>query len=315
MMASLWNDAGRPRLPIALWSAASITLLLGLSLPVVTLRAGFTHDTYSVLGGIADLMRSGEVLLALIVLGFSVFFPRAKLVVLARVLFHPADAARRARLVRTLERLGRWSMLDVFVIAILIGAVHLGILSEAHGEPGVYVFGAGILLAMLATHTVQRLSPPERLRLQPSAPGERWLGVAALVLFLIGLARPLLLVEKFRFWDHEYSVFGATARMLAEGESGLAAAVLFFVVLLPLARMLGLVLLRWSRAPERLARPVLELEKWSMLDVFGLALLVVIAKIGSVASVRVLGGAWVLLAAAALSMLDSWRLRSPRESR
>lgn len=54
-----------------------------------------------------------------------------KLGLLTHVLFRPVDDARRSRLVRTLERLGRWTMLDVFVIAILIGSVHLGILSEA----------------------------------------------------------------------------------------------------------------------------------------------------------------------------------------
>jgi paraquat-inducible protein A len=312
-MASLWKEAGRPAAPAAVLLLAGGTLALGLDLPVVTLRTGLAHDRYSVLGGIADLARSGEVLLALIVLAFSVVFPIAKLGALALVLFRPVEEQRRARLVRTLERLGRWSMLDVFVIAILIGSVHLGILSEAYAERGVYVFAAGILLSMFATLAVQRLlrAPRPRVRVPAASAAERWASLTALFLFALGLFLPLMVVQKFRFWDHEYSVLGASRRMLDEGEYVLGAAVLFFVVLVPLARLLGIVLLRWSRASERFARAVLALEKWAMLDVFGLALLVVVAKIGSVASVETRIGFWILLAAAALSLRDSWALRRP----
>jgi uncharacterized paraquat-inducible protein A len=258
-----------------------------------------------------DLAHSGEVLLALIVLTFSVVFPIVKLGTLAHVLFRPVDEERRARLVRSLERLGRWSMLDVFVIAILIGSVHLGILSSAYAERGIYVFGAGILLSMFATLGVQRLlgGARERIDVRPASRAERWASLVALLLFTLGLFLPLMVVEKFRFWDHEYSVWSASRRMLAEGEYVLGAAVLFFVVLVPLARLFGLVCLRWARRPERFARAVLALEKWAMLDVFGLALLVVVTKIGAVASVETRVGFWILLGAAALSFRDSLALR------
>jgi paraquat-inducible protein A len=310
-MGSLWKQAGRPLAPVSVLLVASITLAVGLSLPVVTVRTGLAQDSYSVLGGILDLARSGEVLLALVVLSFSVIFPIVKLVVLARVLLRPLSEERRTRLVRSLELLGRWSMLDVFVIAILIGSMHLGMLTEAYAERGIYVFASGILLSMLSTYAVHRLLRDPRPVARGPAPTrlERWSSLSALLLFTLGLFLPLIVVEKFRFWNHEYSVWGATRRMLDEREYGLAAAVLFFVVLLPLARLGGIVLLRWSRAPERFARPVLELEKWAMLDVFGLALLVVVAKIGAVASVDIRSGFWILLAAAALSLRDTWALR------
>jgi paraquat-inducible protein A len=315
-MPSLWKDAGRPALPVALLLAGGTVLAIGLTLPVVTLRSGLAREAYSVLGGIRDLARSGEVLLAGIVLGFSVLFPIAKLGLLTRVLFRPVAAERRARLVRTLERLGRWSMLDVFVIAILIGSVHLGVLSEASAERGIHVFGSGILLSMMATVSVQRLlgtaRVPQSARLPPAGRAARWTSLLALLLFLLGLALPLMVVEKFRFWDHEYSVLGASGRMWREGEHALALVVVSFVVLLPLARLVGLVLVRWMSRPERLLTAVLRLDEWAMLDVFGLALLVVVSKIGAVASVETRLGFWVILAAAALSFRDSWTLRSVR---
>jgi paraquat-inducible protein A len=313
-MRSAWRNCGRPLVPVLALLAAAVTLGIGLGLPVITLRTGLAHDSYSVLGGIVDLASSGEVLLALIVLAFSVVFPVAKLGALALVLFRPVPEERRARLLRSLERLGRWSMLDVFVIAILIGSVHLGILSEAYAERGIYVFAGGILLSMLATLAVQRalVRAREPVHVPRSTLAERWSSLLALALFALGLCLPLMVVEKFRFWDHEYSVLDASRRMLAEGEYVLAGAVLFFVVLLPLARLIGIALLRWFRASERFARVVLGLEKWAMLDVFGLALLVVVAKLGALASVETRVGFWLLLAAAALSLRDSWALR--RES-
>jgi len=312
-VGTLWKEAGRPLLPRALVWAATLVFALGLSVPVVTFRTGLAHDTFSVLGGIVDLAREGDELLAGIVLAFSVVFPVVKLVLLQHALHGPLSAERRARLVHALERLGRWSMLDVFVIAILIGAMHLGILSEASAEPGIHVFAAGILLAMLATRSVLGLlrEAPVELVILPSGRAARALSLLALALFLLGLFLPLIVVEKFRFFDREYSVLDATRRMFTEGERGLALAVAFFVVLLPLARLLGLVWLRCARRPERFARAVLALEEWAMLDVFGLALLVVVAKLGSVASVEIRAGFWVLLLAAALSLRDSWALRRP----
>jgi len=300
-------------LPVGLTASAALFLAAGLTTPVVTLRRGLSHDSYSVLGGIADLAHSDQLLLALIVLAFSFVFPIAKLVLLGALLASPVGEERRARLLRILGALGRWSMLDVFVVAILIGAVKLGMISEAHAERGIYVFASAILLSMFATVSVDRSAragvPARRLAPVRSSAIERGLSLAALVLFAVGLGLPLMVVQKFRFWDNEYSVLGATRRMFAEGEHLLAGAVLFFVVALPLAHLTGLALLRWTRTTETTLRVLLELEKWAMLDVFGLALLVVVAKIGAVASVEIESGFWVLLAAAGLSLIDARALR------
>ncbi len=311
-MTMLWKQAGRPVLPLVLTGWAAVALARGLSEPVVTLRRGLARDSYSVLTGIVDLARSDEVLLALIVFAFSVVFPITKLCTLGLVLFREVPEERRGRLLRTLGLLGRWSMLDVFVVAILIGSVHLGMISEAWAEPGIYVFASGILLSMFATVSIERIvrgDHPRKRAVPAARPLERWTSLLALALFAVGLELPLIVVEKFRYWDHEYSVLAASTRMLDEGEYLLGAAVLFFVVLLPLARLVGIAFLRWGRPGERTVQVVLELEKWAMLDVFGLALLVVVAKIGTVASVEIRIGFWILLAAAALSLYDTWALR------
>ena len=78
--------------------------------------------------------------------------------------------------------------------------------------------------------------------------------------FLVGLALPLMSVAKWHFWDHEYSVLEATSELLDEGEPLLAAAVLLFVVLLPLTRFAGLIALRWWSTNERAVRAVVLLD-------------------------------------------------------
>ena len=57
----------------------------------------------------------------------------------------------RAKLYRVIEAVGRWSMLDVFVVCILAGLVQLSNFSQVIAGSGVLAFGAVVILTMLAT--------------------------------------------------------------------------------------------------------------------------------------------------------------------
>ena len=315
---SLWRTLGSGRyLVLALTLLAIGALVPGLSLPVMHLRRGLSGHEYSVLAGILNLAQGGNVLLALILVAFSVIFPVAKIGTLLALLFLPLNRARRTRVLRTLTVLGRWSMLDVFVIAILVGAVRLGVLSEGQPRPGLYVFAAAILLSMLSTMTLEQLAAREihaqALRaLHKRGRSGRWVSLVACALFLTGLWLPLMSVEKWVFWDSEYSVLGGARALAEEGEGLLAGAVLLFVVVLPLARYVGLAWFQWGTPSPRAARVVLFLDKWAMLDVFGLALLIVLVKIGDLAAVTPRPGFWILLLAVSLSLFDSWCARRAR---
>ena len=312
--ASLWRVKRRRALPaLLLVLTSSVAMVFGLLLPVLELRRGLTDQRYSVLTGIADLAQGGNLLLALIVFAFSVVFPIAKLASLCTALFGELARERRHAVLRRLELLGRWSMLDVFVIAILVGSVQLGVLSEGRALPGIYVFGAAILLSMVSTVAVHGLSARAAQEPGDLGPvrhrGDRWRSAAAVALFLVGLCLPLMQVEKWVFWDNQYSVLAATWRMASAGQAPLAAAVFLFVVLLPALRLIGLCWLQWGRPSPGAARAVLLVDQWAMLDVFGLALLIVAVKIGDIAAVQARPGLWVLLAAVCLSAYDSWKLQ------
>jgi paraquat-inducible protein A len=139
--------------------SALISLPIGLCLPLLEVeKMWFWQSSYSVLSGISGLWKDGQLLLALVLLCFSVLFPFVKLGALVALWFRRMDAAARERLLERLEWLGRWSMLDVFAVAILVVAAKLGILAECHPQQGVYVFGAAVLCSMLANARLLHLA-------------------------------------------------------------------------------------------------------------------------------------------------------------
>ena len=126
---------------------------LGILLPVVALeRFGHRQET-SILGGIAELMSSGHLVLAAIVLICSICLPLFKLgglLVLSSERI-PLGARGRDRVWRLLEITGRWGMLDVLLVAALVAAVKLGDLVSIESGSGLYAFAGTVVLSLLAS--------------------------------------------------------------------------------------------------------------------------------------------------------------------
>ena len=155
---ALWR-IHRRKIDIPLFLSASFVLLiLGLFLPVITLRElVFWKSTFSVISGIQNLFEERYFFLALIILLFSVIFPIFKLVVLSMIWFSSLAQNQRERYIHWLAVLGKWSMLDVFVVAVTIVITKISGLVEAEARIGIYFFGSSILLAMLVTERIERL--------------------------------------------------------------------------------------------------------------------------------------------------------------
>jgi paraquat-inducible protein A len=138
---------------------ATILLLVGLSAPILTISQFiFIRNTFSVVSGIYELFRHGQIVLFVLITFFSVILPLLKLWVLFRVLIdrqsHPSVVKRYLHL---MHDYGRWSMLDVLVVAMLIVMVKLGTIATVQVHYGLYVFGAAVLLIMYITSRVIRL--------------------------------------------------------------------------------------------------------------------------------------------------------------
>ena len=137
--------------------AASALLGLGLYMPLMKIeKMLFWKNRYSVVTGVFGLAEDGQYVLATVVFFWSVVFPIAKLALLWWMWFGRADKRQRAFVTKWLDVLGKWSMLDVYIVAVLIVAVKLGPLADVTIEPGLYVFGAAVLLTMIAGSRVER---------------------------------------------------------------------------------------------------------------------------------------------------------------
>jgi paraquat-inducible protein A len=138
------------RIDIVILIILSIGLLIiGLTLPILTVRKLWDSNTYSILTGIQNLWQEKLYVLAVIIFLFSIIFPIAKLISLSAVWFLRLTDEHRKNLVLCMEIFGKWSMLDVFVTAIFIVWVKLGALASAKAENGIYFFAASVLLTMI----------------------------------------------------------------------------------------------------------------------------------------------------------------------
>jgi len=135
-------------------------LVPGVFLPLVTVEKLLIFtDQVSLYGGIMDLYSSQEYFLATVLLAFSMVFPLAKILVGLTVAFSRRGTAPSARLLPVLSWLGKWSMLDVFIVGLLVLSIKSNLLADAGTEPGLYFFTASIILSLVAT---QRLLKPSR---------------------------------------------------------------------------------------------------------------------------------------------------------
>lgn len=138
------------------WLLVTVCLLLGINLPMFTFtRFYFFDDTLSLLGLVSRLYQQGELGLFLIIGLFSLVLPLLKMLLLFR-LIHAANlsASRRRRKLRWLGWFGKWSMLDVFVVAILVVVLKLGALASVSVQPGLYLFAAAAIGSMLLAQWV-----------------------------------------------------------------------------------------------------------------------------------------------------------------
>jgi paraquat-inducible protein A len=148
----------RFEVPILIVLSAA-TLVVGLSLPLMKVeKMIFWKNEYSVFTGIVGLVQENQILLAAILFFFSMVFPFVKLTALLVLWWVRLAESRRQKVLRWLGILGKWSMLDVFAVSILIVVVKLGPLAKVQPQPGLYVFCAAIIASMGTTMYVESLA-------------------------------------------------------------------------------------------------------------------------------------------------------------
>ncbi len=149
----------KPATLVRAWTflvAAMVLYLPANILPVMETESIFGSQRDTILSGVAFLWRTGSWPLAIVVFVASVTVPLLKMLSLLTVLIAVHRGVRvhsedLARLYRVLEIVGRWSMLDVYVVAVLVTLVQSQLLATVSPGTGAAAFGAVVVLTMLAT--------------------------------------------------------------------------------------------------------------------------------------------------------------------
>ncbi len=147
----------RFRLETLLLLAAIPLLVAGLVLPAISVTSlGIFEQTFSLSEGVARLAREHEYALFALVFFFTLAFPIVKIFVgLAACTLANTHPVTFRRLLKVIAALSKWSMLDVFVVALLVLIVDGNVLSSADVRSGALLFAAAILLSTFAIYRLQ----------------------------------------------------------------------------------------------------------------------------------------------------------------
>jgi len=135
--------------------AAYILYIPANVLPIMETSSLFGAQADTIMSGIIYLWHSGSWDLALVVFIASIMVPLLKLIALTLLLISVQRRSswqplQRAKLYRVVELVGRWSMLDIYVVAILAALVQIGALATINAGPGALAFGAVVVLTMFS---------------------------------------------------------------------------------------------------------------------------------------------------------------------
>ncbi|CAB3797305.1 paraquat-inducible protein A [Paraburkholderia caffeinilytica] len=148
----------KPNSLVRTWAflfAAMVLYIPAILLPVMVTSTLFGARSDTILSGVALLWTSGSWLLAAIVFVASIVVPVLKILSLAYLawstqLRSPRMPRQRTRIYRLIELVGRWSMLDIYVITVLVAFVQFGSIATIDAGPGSIAFGAVVVLTMFA---------------------------------------------------------------------------------------------------------------------------------------------------------------------
>lgn len=140
--------------PAAAFALAALVLYpLAMTLPVLRVGAmGHTNES-TIWSGVVSLFNDGHAVLALIVFVCSMVIPLLKIggmfAVCAGRRF--LSTHHRAWTYRAIDWIGKWGMVDVLLVAVLVAAVKLGDWMDVHAGPGALAFAAVVLLSLLSS--------------------------------------------------------------------------------------------------------------------------------------------------------------------
>jgi paraquat-inducible protein A len=139
----------------AWWAAGLVAYIPANLYPMLRTQTLIGSSESTIIGGAVELVHHGAVPVALVILIASVAIPVGKFVAIAYLALNlghaaPLAAHRRQQLYELVEFIGRWSMIDVFVVAILSSLVQLNFVATIHPGPAALTFALSVIFTMLS---------------------------------------------------------------------------------------------------------------------------------------------------------------------
>lgn len=350
-------------LPLNLYLAALILFVIANAFPFISFEMEGLEETSVLASGVIEFYRQGFWPLAALVLLVAILIPLFKiagsLYVLAPLHFGNRSLGA-ARVLRMVELLRPWAMMEVYLLGVIVAYVKLRDMASLELGPGVFAFVALIIALAWADSTLEPHDLWERLGPRAPAkspPGSRSLiachtcglvvgnkaagsgakaacprcgdtlhrrkansiartaalVVTATVLYIPANVFPVMTVIYFGSGEPDTIISGVKA-FIEAGMWPLALLVFFASITVPVLKLVGLTYLLISirrRARGRLKdrttmyRIIESVGRWSMVDIFMIAILIALVQLGSIASIEPGIGALSFAAVVVITMFAS----------
>lgn len=319
---SMFHNAGKSRFVIPLLLLISlIANIFAISLPFLEIDEAF-HKTvvYSLPHSVNLMWQHKLYAVSLLILCFSIIFPFVKLVSLFLVWFVPWDAKRRETFIHIIELLGKWSFMDIFVVILLIALTSGQLFIHSKIHIGVYFFVGAISLSMFLSQIILNMVRTDEVEPNNTIPKKKhWMLVENLYfgwtvpILVIASAASLieafqatfLQIRQFLLASHTYSIAEIGQVLQTNQQWVLLIVLTFTLAVIPLLRLavlfVGWLIPMTTSYHIKLKRIIEGLSRWSMLDVFGLALFLVVTEGKDLVKTEIQSGLYVVLFAIGLS--------------
>ena len=133
--------------------------ILALTTPFLTIHhvVPLNDEIYSLFGAVKLMWSYKLYIIAVLIVGFSIIFPFIKLFFLILICFVIKEPKRRFRMISMIEALGKWSMLDIFIVCIILTLTNNQFFVSSYPEIGVYYFLLAILISIICSIFVDQL--------------------------------------------------------------------------------------------------------------------------------------------------------------
>ena len=302
---------------LAVLLATFFAQALALFVPFMSIKVVLVgNDIYSLPNSVRLMWESKIYVVAILIAFFSITFPFLKLAVLLVVWVAVPPTRERERILYWLCLLGKWSMLDPFIVILLMVLATDQWAVSTQTFSGVYLFlgsiASAIMLSTIATQIDRWVNPFAQGVKSTSTVKTRliqnsgWLSVAgpvtlviSAVCFIIALVTPYFQLNQMLLTSDRYSILQSLTALLHTNQPALAALVAIGLIIAPSIVLIMQIWLWIAPATQekhqRRNRRLRAVHEWCMLEVFALGLLLFLWEGTTLMKTEVKPGLWIIL--------------------